>query len=182
MVSFPSKIMSLLISPFPNGLPVGPHPSLFDPSVSPSKILLGYLRSFRLPLLPCIIQLEAFSGSPVMLDLPRNERADSLAKTGATLPITHVPCPLAPTIAKIRHTRYSLWRRNLSHNSLSCQIPSVFRLIRCKLSRLRCHGHSLLLSSYLCRKKTEREFFMQHLRTPSAVSDSPPPGFLWSRP
>jgi len=30
------------------------------------------------------------------------------------------------------------------------------RLIRCKLPRLRCHGHSLLLSSYLCRiKRTE---------------------------
>jgi len=38
----------------------------------------------------------------------RNERADSLAKTGATLPVTHVPCPLAPTIAKIRYTRYFL--------------------------------------------------------------------------
>jgi len=25
----------------------------------------------------------------------------------------------------IRHTRYSLWRRTLSHNSLSCQISSV---------------------------------------------------------
>jgi len=45
----------------------------------------------------------------------------------------------------IIHTRYSLWRRNLSHNSLSGQIPSVSsqeltlpRLIRCELSRLRC--------------------------------------------
>jgi len=50
------------------------------------------------------------------------------------------------------------WRRNLSHNSLSCQMLSVSskelalpRLIRYELSRLRCHGHSLLLSSYLCR-------------------------------
>jgi len=57
-------------------------------------------------------------------------------------------------------TRYSLWRRTLSHNSLSCQIPSVSseelvlpRLIRCELSQLRCHGHSLLLPSYLCRIK-----------------------------
>jgi len=84
--------------------------------------------------------------------------ADSLAKTRATLPFTRVPCP--PAIAKIRHTRYSLWRRTLSHNSLPCQIPSVSseelafpRLIRCELSRLRCHVHSLLLSSYLCRIK-----------------------------
>jgi len=29
----------------------------------------------------------------------------------------------------------------------------LLRLVRCELSRLRCHGHSLLLSSYLCRIK-----------------------------
>jgi len=82
------------------------------------------------------------------------------SKTGATLPVTHVLCPLASIIAKIIHTRYSLWRRNLPHNSLPCQIHSVsskelalLRLIRCELSRLRCHGHSLLLSSYICRIK-----------------------------
>jgi len=41
-----------------------------------------------------------------------------------------------------------------------CQIPSVSskelalpRLACCELSRLRCHGHSLLWSSYLCRIK-----------------------------
>jgi len=92
-----------------------------------------------------------------MLD---NELADSLAKTGATLPFTQVPYPQASNIAKIRHTRYSFWGRNFSHNSLSCQIFSIFleelalaRHIYCELSRLRCHGHSLLLSSYLCRIK-----------------------------
>jgi len=70
----------------------------------------------------------------------------------------------AHTIAKIRHTRYSFWRRNLSHNSLS--LPDSFgflggtvfspRLIPCELSRLRCHGHSLLSSSYLCRIKRKK--------------------------
>jgi len=41
-----------------------------------------------------------------------------------------------------------------------CRFPSVSseelafpRLIRCELSRLCCHGHSLLLTSYLCRIK-----------------------------
>jgi len=41
-----------------------------------------------------------------------------------------------------------------------CRIPSVSseelalnRLVRCEPSRFRCHGHSLLLSSYLCRIK-----------------------------
>jgi len=53
-------------------------------------------------------------------------------------------------------THYSFWRRNFSHNSLFCQIPSFSseelvlpHFIRCKLSRLHCHGHSLFLSSYL---------------------------------
>jgi len=109
--------------------------------------------------------------------LPRNERADSLAKTGATLPVTHVPCPLAPTIAKIRHTRYTLWKRNLFHNSLPSQVPSVSSeelarslLIRWELSQLRCHGHSLLLPM---QDKTKEEFFLQFLQTPSARSNSP---------
>jgi len=59
----------------------------------------------------------------------------------------------------------SLWRRNLSHNSLSYQIPSVSseelalpQLIRCELFRLRCRGHSLLLSSYLCRIRRKENF------------------------
>jgi len=103
--------------------------------------------------------------SPGQAGLPGNERADSLAKTGTTLPVTHVSSPLDPTIAKIRHTRYSLWRGTVSHDSLSCQIPSVsseelalLRLIRYELSRLRSHGHSLLLSSYLCRIKRKENF------------------------
>jgi len=55
----------------------------------------------------------------------------------------------ATVIVKIRHTCYATWRRNLSQNSLFCQIPSVTskelalpRFARFELSRL-------LLSSYL---------------------------------
>jgi len=90
MVSLPSKIMSLSIGSFPNGLPVGPHPSLLSLSLSPTKILLGYLGSFRLPLLQCSSKLPVGSRSCWTF---RNKRADSLAKTRALLPVTHVPCP-----------------------------------------------------------------------------------------
>jgi len=57
MVSLPSKIMPLLIGPFPNRFPVGPYPSLHGPNASPTKVLLRYLGSFRLPLLPCSSKL-----------------------------------------------------------------------------------------------------------------------------
>jgi len=75
-------------------------------------------------LFSCCVALS-FQWVPSHAGHPENERADSLAKTGPTLLVTHVPCPLAPIIAKIRHTCSSLWKRNLSHNSLSCQIPSI---------------------------------------------------------
>jgi len=102
----------------------------------------------------------------------------------SNLPVTHVPCPLAPTIAKIRHTHYSLWKRNLSHKFLPCQIPedlALPRLIHCKLSQLCLHSHSLLLSSYLMQDKTEEEF-SQCLQTSSAGSNSHPPGLscIWA--
>jgi len=63
--------------------------------------------------------------SRVALKLPAGfrsrwtSRADLLAKIG-------VPSLLALVIAKIRHVRYSSWKRNLYQNSPFCQIPSVF--------------------------------------------------------
>jgi len=83
--------------------------------------------------------------------LTGNELAVLLVKNGATLSL------------KIRHTRYFFWRRNFSHSSLSCQIPLVSseelalpHLSHCELSQLCCHGHSFLLSSYLCRIKRKK--------------------------
>jgi len=132
--------MPLSIAPFPNWHPIGPHPPLHGPVVSPIKVVLEYLGPSWLPLIPCSTVALSFQL------VPSNEQADSLAKTRATLPSTHVPSLQAPVIAKIRQTTK---RRNLSHNSLFCQISSVYseklaltRLTRCKLSRLSCHGHS----------------------------------------
>ena len=90
--------------------------------------------------------------------LPGNEKADSLAKAGVSLPTDAIPCPLPPVVAKVRYSQYRNWRRHISHSHVNFQVPEVFseelllsRPIRCELSPLRCHGHSFLLSSYLHR-------------------------------
>jgi len=152
MVLFPSENLPLSIVPFPDS--------------QSALVLLSMASTFLQP--KFFWDIWDFSdslSSRVALSfqwvsghagLPDNELADSLAKTEATLSFIHVSSPLASVIEKIRNTRYSFWRRNLSHNSLFCQIPSVSpkelalaRLVRRELSRLRCHDHSLLLSSYL---------------------------------
>ena len=100
----------------------------------------------------------SFQWVPGHAGLPGNEKADLLAKTGASLPTDAIPSPLLPVIAKVRYSQYRNWRRHISHSHLNFQVPEVSseelllsRSIRCELSRLRCHGHSLLLSSYLHR-------------------------------
>ena len=100
----------------------------------------------------------SFQWVPGHAGLPGNVKADLLAKTGASLPTDAIPCPLPPVIAKLRYSQYHNWRRHISHSHLNFQVPEVSseelllpRSIRSELSRLRCHGHSLLLSSYLHR-------------------------------
>jgi len=97
-------------------------------------------------------------------------------------PLHMFPAPWLRLLQRL-DTFATLWRRTLSHNSFSCQIPSVSseelalpRLIRCELPRLRCHGHNLLLSSYLCKTKRENSLCSacEHPLHP-AGSDSPPP-------
>ena len=64
-----------------------------------------------------------------------------------------------------RYFQYHDWRRHISHSYLNYQVPKVSseelllsRPIRCELSRLHCHGHSLLLSSYLHRISRKENF------------------------
>ena len=90
--------------------------------------------------------------------LPGNDAADELARRGALLAPTAIPCSLSPLIARI-HSRLILdWRRTVSSKFFDTQVPSIStkelvlpRHARCFLSRLRCNGHSLLLGSYLSR-------------------------------
>ena len=94
----------------------------------------------------------SFQWVPGHAGLPGNEKADLLAKTGASLPTDAIPSPLPPVIAKVRYSQYRNWRRHISQSHLNFQVPEVSseelllsRSIRSELSRPRCHAHSLLL-------------------------------------
>ena len=116
--------------------------------------------------------------------LPGNENADLLAKAGVSLPTDAIPCLLHPVVAKVRYFQYRNWRLHISHSYMNHQVPEVSseelllsRPIRCELSRLRCHGHSLLLSSYLHRisRKENSACSACGVWTPSTGLQSSPP-------
>jgi len=61
----------------------------------------------------------SFYWTPSYAGLPGNELAHLLAITGATLPFTELPSPLASVIFKLRHSHYSTRRQTLLSISLS---------------------------------------------------------------
>ena len=87
--------------------------------------------------------------------LPRNDAADELARRGALLVSSAIPCSLFPLISRMHSCLFSDWRRTVSSKFFDTQAPSISpeelvlpRHARCVLSR---NEHSLLLSSYLSR-------------------------------
>ena len=88
--------------------------------------------------------------------LPANDAADELARRGARLALSAVPCSLFSLVSRIHSCLFSDWRRTVSSKFFDTQVSSISieelvlpRHARCVLSWLRCNGHSLLLSSYL---------------------------------
>ena len=88
--------------------------------------------------------------------LPGNDSADELARRGALLVPSAIPCSLSSFISRIHSSLFSDWRHTVSSKFFDTQVSSIsteelvlLRHARCVLSRLRCNGHSLLLSSYL---------------------------------
>ena len=100
----------------------------------------------------CFIRLEWVPGHTF---LPGNDAADELARRGALLAPSAIPCSLSPLI---HYCLFSDWRRTVYSKYFDTQVPSIFteelvlsRHARCILSRLRCNRHSLLLGSYLSK-------------------------------
>ena len=88
--------------------------------------------------------------------LSGNNTADELARWGALLVPSAIPCSLSPLISRIHSSLFSDWRRTVSSKFFDTQVPLISteelalpRHARYALSRLRCNGHSLLLGSYI---------------------------------
>ena len=124
-------------------------------SSPPSFLLPQSLWQELLSLSCCIIKLQWV---PKHSFLPGNDAADGLARRGALLVPSVISYSLSPLIFRIHSSHFSDWRRTVSSKFFDTQVPSIFteelvlpRHAHCVLSRLRCNGHSLLLSSYLSR-------------------------------
>ena len=80
--------------------------------------------------------------------------ADELARRGALLGHSAIPCSLSSLISRIHSCLFSDWRRTVSSKffniqqvlSISTEELVLPRHARCVLSSLRCNGHSLVLA------------------------------------
>ena len=132
--------------------------------LSDSRSVLAALCSFPSFLLPQSLSQEQSSLSSCSIRLqwvpghsfpPGNDAADELARRRVLIVPSVIPCILT-LISRVDFFLFTDWKRTFSSQFFDTQVPSVFteelvppRHARCMLSRLRCNGHSLLLSSFV---------------------------------
>ena len=90
--------------------------------------------------------------------LPGNDAADELARQGALLAPSAIPCSVSPFISRIHYSLFSDWKHTVSSKFFDTQVSSIsteeFVLLRhscCVLCRVCSNGLSQLLSCYLFR-------------------------------
>ena len=96
--------------------------------------------------LSCSIRLHWVPGHSFF---PGNDTTDELARRGALLAPSAIPCSLSPLTSRIHSPLLSDWRRTVLSKYFDTQVPSISteelvlpRHARCVLSRLRCNGQS----------------------------------------
>ena len=70
----------------------------------------------------CSIRLQWVSGHSF---LPGNDASDELARRGALLAPSAIPCSLFPLISRIYSPLFSDWRRSVSSKFFDAQVPSI---------------------------------------------------------
>ena len=81
----------------------------------------------------CSIRLQSVPGH---LFLPGNDAADELARRGALLAPSAIPCSLSPLISRIHSRLISDWRRTVSSKYFDTQVPSISTRNLCYLVML----------------------------------------------
>ena len=71
----------------------------------------------------CSIRLQWVPGHSFV---PGNDTADELARRGALLAPSAIPCSLSPFISRIHSRLISDWRRTVSSKYFDTQVPSIF--------------------------------------------------------
>ena len=155
LVSVTPTSLPLLLSSPPIWLSFCPHHPVLSSIFSFTSISLADLAGTVFSLLLFYQVTMGPSDTPFVLE---NDAADELARRGAQLVPSAIPCSLSLFISRIHFSFFSDWRRTVSSKFFDTQVSSIStedlvlpRHARCVLFRLRCNEHNLLLSFYLSR-------------------------------
>jgi len=112
-----TPIFPLSVGLVPHRIPTGPNPSFLGFYFFPSKVILGYLSSLWLPVFS---QRSKLSVGPQSCWTARKWTGRLAHQKWNNIPFGRSTQFVSPNIVKLRHTRYFIWRPDLSHKSRFC--------------------------------------------------------------